>query len=173
MSNNNLPYITRLGLPGIDRVPFGFHACHFYSSRDQLIATLVPYFIAGLRNNERCHWITAHPLPARDAIEVLCAAWNGVNNAMQAGALSILDFEQWYESSAGLNRDVLKLWIEEEERALADGYTGLRITGNLSFLKPQDWTAFMQYEQAVTSRFNGGALSRSAAIRSGSATTGR
>jgi hypothetical protein len=115
---------------------------------------LVPYFVAGLRNNERCLWVTAHPLPARDAIEVLRAAWDGVDPAMQAGSLAILDFEQWYENSAGLNRDVLQLWIEEE-RALADGYTGLRITGNASFLKPEDWTTFMQYEQAVTNRFNG------------------
>ncbi|HJY49168.1 MAG TPA: hypothetical protein VJ349_11125, partial [Stellaceae bacterium] len=33
----NLPHITRFGLPGIDRVPFGMHACHSYSKRDQLV----------------------------------------------------------------------------------------------------------------------------------------
>jgi hypothetical protein len=152
----NLPHITRLGLPGIDRVPFGFHACHFYSERDQLVSALVPYFVAGLRGKERCLWVTAEPLPAREAIEALRGAWDEVDGAIEAGALSVLDFEQWYTSLHGLKgRSVLELWIEEEERALADGYIGLRITGNASFLQPNDWLTFMEYEQAVTTRFNG------------------
>jgi hypothetical protein len=151
-----LPYITRCGLPGIDHVPFGMHACHFYSDRDQLVATLVPYFIAGLRGNERCLWVTAPPLPAREAVQALRAAWDGADEAEQAGALRILDFDQWYASSVrrkGL--DVMQLWFEEEERALAEGYVGLRIAGNTSFLKPGDWSTFMEYEQAVTARFHG------------------
>jgi hypothetical protein len=45
---------TQCGLPGIDRVPFGMHACHFYRNRDDLIGALAPYFVAGLRANERC-----------------------------------------------------------------------------------------------------------------------
>jgi MEDS: MEthanogen/methylotroph, DcmR Sensory domain len=55
----NIPYITRCGLPGIEHVPFGMHACHFYRNRNELVAAMVPYFIAGLRENERCLWITA------------------------------------------------------------------------------------------------------------------
>lgn len=152
----SLPHITRLGLPGIDLVPFGFHACHFYGNRDQLVAALVPYFLAGLRGNERCLWITAPPLPAHEAIGTLRATWDDVDDAIQAGALSILDFEQWYTRSARLKGlDVIQLWLEEEERALTEGYTGLRITGNANFLRLADWTKFMEYEQAVTTRFNG------------------
>ena len=57
----NLSHITRCGLPGIEWVPFGMHACHFYSSTDQLVAALVPYAVAGLRSNDRCLWVTAKP----------------------------------------------------------------------------------------------------------------
>jgi hypothetical protein len=150
------PYITRLGLPGIDRVPFGIHACHFYRNRDELVAALVPYFVAGLQGHERCLWVTAPPLPASEAVEALRAAWNDVDAAIQAGALRILDFDQWYGNSAGLKGlDVVRLWLEEEERALAEGYNGLRISGNTSFLKPREWSTFMEYERTVTSRFNG------------------
>jgi hypothetical protein len=39
--------------------------------------------------------------------------------------------------------------------ALAEGYNGLRITGNASFLTPGGWGTFMEYEQAVSARFNG------------------
>jgi signal transduction histidine kinase len=73
-----------------------------------------------------------------------------------ADALRILNFDQWYASSAGLKGlGVVQLWLEEEERALAEGYNGLRITGNTRFLEPAHWSTFMQYEQAVTARFNG------------------
>ncbi len=147
-------HITHFGLPGIDRVPFGMHTCHFYDNRDQLIAALVPYFVAGLRHNERCLWITAPPLPVREASEALRHAWNNVDDAIQAGALRILDFDQWYAGATGLKgSEVVQLWVEEEERALSDGYNGLRIAGNTSFLKEGDWSTFMEYEQTVSAHF--------------------
>jgi PAS domain S-box-containing protein len=152
----NLSHITHCGLPGIDRIPVGMHACHFYSDREQLVRAVTPYAVAGLRENERCIWITAPPLPAREAVQALSAAWNGVDDAIHAGALRILDFDQWYASAGqlkGLN--VVELWLEEEERALAEGYDGLRIAGNTSFVKPGDWSTFMEYENSVTAQFSG------------------
>lgn len=152
----NIPHITRCGLPGIDRVPFGWHACHFYKSREQLAAALVPYAVAGLRGNERCLLVTAPPLPAHDAVQALCDAWEGASDAIRAGALRVLDCEQWYLTSARLKgASVVDLWLEEEERALAEGYSGLRIAGNTSFLTPDDWASFVAYEHAVTAGFNG------------------
>ncbi len=113
----NIPYITRCGLPGIEHVPFGMHACHFYRNRNELVAAMVPYFIAGLRGNERCLWITAPPLPADEASQALRAASDAVDEAIQAGALRILDFDQWYGSLGRLKGlDVIQFWLEEEER---------------------------------------------------------
>jgi hypothetical protein len=156
MKAPDLPLFTRCGLPGIDRVPYGMHACHFYHDREQLLSALAPYFIAGLRANERCLWITAPPLPAREAVQELRAVWEGVDDAFQSGALRILDFDSWYESSGGpVGLGVVQFWLKEEERALADGYDGLRITGNTSFVTPESWSKFMEYEQAVTAHFRG------------------
>jgi hypothetical protein len=33
----------------------------------------------GLRGSERCLWVTAPPLPARDGVQALRAAWDGVD----------------------------------------------------------------------------------------------
>ena len=149
-------HITFCDLPGIDRVPVGMHACHFYSTCEQLVAALVTSIVAGLQNNERCLWVTAPPLRAREAIQALRAAWNGVDDVVQEGALRILDFDQWYANSGQMKGlDVVQLWLEEEERALAEGYSDLCITGNTSFLKPNDWSMFMEYEEALTERFKG------------------
>jgi hypothetical protein len=149
-----LPGITHCGLPGINRVPFGMHACHFYRDRAELAAALVPYFVAGLRGHERCLWVTAPPLPAADALAALRAEWPDVDAAMKADALRILDFGQWYASAGRLKgAEVAQMWLAEEERALGDGFNGLRITGNTSFLTPGDWPAFMEYEQSLSGLF--------------------
>ena len=43
----------------------------------------------------------------------------------------------------------------QEARALADGYAGLRITGNVTFLTPETWLVFMEYEDLLTKAFSG------------------
>lgn len=147
-------HVTPCGLPGIGTVPVGMHSCHFYKDRQHLIEALVPYTLAGLQAQERCLLIASHPLPARDLIAELRAAWDGVDDALQSGALRVLDFDRWYLSASGLkSEDLVQIWLSEEEQALAAGYSGLRISGNISFLKPEDWPKFMAYERSVTGAF--------------------
>ena len=50
---------------------------------------------------------------------------------------------------------VVDLWLAEEQRALAGGYSGLRITGNVTFLRSEDWALFMEYEELVNKAFQG------------------
>lgn len=145
-----LPHLTQCGLPGIHRIPYGLHACHFYQHRQELVDALVPYFVAGLRANERCLWITAPPLPAAEATRELAAAWSGVEDALARGALRILDHDQWHADGGDpQGADVVELWLEEEKKALAAGYSGLRVTGNVSFLDRPD------YERTLSPAFNG------------------
>jgi len=49
---------------------------------------------------------------------------------------------------------VVELWLEEEKRALAEGYNGLRIAEH-ELPRAGQWSTFMEYEEAVTARFNG------------------
>jgi hypothetical protein len=79
----------------------------------------------------------------------LRAACDDGDDAIQAGALRILD------SARLKGLDVVQLWLDEEERALAEGYNGLRIAGDTRFLTAGDWSTFMEYEHAVTARCNG------------------
>lgn len=147
-------HVTPCGLPGIGPVPVGMHSCHFYENRQQLIEALVPYTLAGLQAKERCLLIASPPLPARDLVGELRNAWDGVSDALHSGALQVMDFDRWYLDAAGLKSDELvEIWLQEEARALADGYSGLRISGNISFLAPAQWPAFMAYEKSVSANF--------------------
>jgi len=148
---NGHAHITDCGLTGIKAIPYGLHMCHFYERRQDLSETLVPYFVAGLQKNERCIWITAEPLDARAAEAELAGAGLNMAAVDRKGSLLIRDHSDWYgKHDAG---KIIERWLEEERRALDEGYIGLRIAGNTSFLTPADWSAYMDYEQRVTEAF--------------------
>jgi len=149
-------HLTESGLPGITQIPYGVHICNFYKTRDELIAALVPFFAAGLRRNERCIWITAAPLHAVDAIAELEKVSADARAAIANGSLVVRDYEDWYAEAGALKgNQVVDLWLAEEQRALAGGYSGLRITGNVTFLRSEDWALFMEYEELVNKAFQG------------------
>jgi hypothetical protein len=149
-------HLTDCGLAGVREIPYGIHMCHFYETRADLAAALVPYFAAGLRKNERCIWVTAAPLHATDAAADLRKAGLDVDAALGKGALVIRDHSTWYSGDEKLKgNDVTDAWLEEETRALAAGYSGLRITGNTSFVTPAEWAPFMEYEHHINQAFSG------------------
>lgn len=51
----------RSGIGAIGDLAWGAHVCHLYQTRDDLLDTLVPFFAAGLENNEQCLWVTSDP----------------------------------------------------------------------------------------------------------------
>ena len=147
-------HITDCGLTGIKAIPYGLHMCHFYESRDDLASTLVPYFVAGLQKNERCIWITAEPLDAKAAEAEMARAGLNMPAMARKGSLLIREHADWYGKSESLDpARIAQRWLDEEQRALEDGYAGLRITGNTSFVQPADWSAFMDYEQRIDELF--------------------
>lgn len=149
-------FLTDCGLPGIQKIPYGLHACHFYPDRAQLVDALVPFFLAGLYNSEKCLWVAAPPLPAAEARESLQDAWDGTEDALARGALRIVDFDAWYGNGPVTASEVVEAWLKEEESAILQGYRGLRITGNTSFLdRPEDWDAFIDYERELNRRLSG------------------
>jgi len=147
---------TTCGLPGVQEIPYGIHMCHFYRSREDLAAALVPFFAAGLHSNECCMWITAEPFSAADARQALQGAGVDVEAAIRSGALTVRDYSEWYGATDGMTSvEVAALWLREEARALAAGFSGLRISGNASFVSPETWPDFMDYEQIVHRAFLG------------------
>lgn len=145
-------HVTQLGTPGIGAVPYGFHICHFYSLRQDLLGALIPYFDAGIKNNERCIWIASSALPTEEIrAEVLKVPQ--LEEAIAANQLTIVNAADWYGEPRDLNADaIIQRCLDEEERAAADGYNGLRITGNTSFVSRNHWDLLMNYERQLHNR---------------------
>lgn len=144
---------TESGIPGIGKLPWGSHFCHFYRNKRELTESLVPYFEAGLNNHERCLWITAEPLPAAEARAVLEQRIPVLPSLIEAGKIIIRDFRDWYVSSIG--EDISEAWVRQEQAALRDGCSGLRVAGNAGFLTRDQWDDFADYERKVNKLFEG------------------
>ena len=77
------------GIEAVGAVSWGTHFCQFYETPKDLVDTLVPFFRAGLANEERCMWVTAQPLRAGDAADALRNAVPDLDRRLARGQIEI------------------------------------------------------------------------------------
>jgi PAS domain S-box-containing protein len=138
------------GIDIIGDVPWGTHFCQFYQTKEDLMDILVPYFKAGLENNEFCMWVTSKPLDVKEAKEAIRRVVPDIDVYMEKGQIEIIPYTQGYVKDGVFDSDrVLNGWVEKLNQALANGYDGLRLTGNTFWLEKEDWDDFVDYEEEV------------------------
>ena len=133
LMNENL---RRSGIDIIGDVPWGAHICQFYDSKEDLTEILVPYFKAGLENNEFCLWITAQPLEAEAAKETVIGAVSDFESYLAKGQIEIISYTCLHVARHIYDSErVINYWIEKLNHALESGYSGLRFSGNISWVE--------------------------------------
>jgi len=138
--------MRKTGLDIVGDAPWGTHFCQFYRNRDDLVNVLVPYFKAGLENNEACMWVTSSPLTDEQATSALRRAVPDLDDYFEKGQIQVLPYSRWYLEAGEFDMDrVLNGWLEKLEQALAKGFEGLRLTGNTAWLEKEDWKDFADY----------------------------
>ena len=142
--------IRKTGFDLIGDVPWGTHFCQFYQTQEDLIDILVPYFKAGLENNEFCLWVTSEPLSEKEVQKAMRKAVPNFDRYLTRGQIEIVPHSQWYLKDGAFNlQRVLKAWIDKLNQALAKGFDGMRVTGNTAWLEKRDWRNFAHYEEEV------------------------
>jgi len=143
--------------PSVARLSVGNHYSHFYDGPDDLAEAVVPFITEGIRNNERCLWVTSEPFTTEQAVAALEQAIPDLDRRMTLGQVEVIGHDDWYLAAGGFcARTVIKGWIEREQLALQSGYTGLRITGNTFWLDtPQDFQDFAEYERRLHQALHG------------------
>ncbi|MGB9938297.1 PAS domain S-box protein [Methanosarcina sp.] len=142
--------LRKSGIDIIGDVPWGTHFCQFYQTKEDLADILVPYFKAGLENNEFCLWITAQPLEVEDAKEALRKAVSNLDIYLEKGQIEIIPYSYWYVKENIFDfGSVLTEWIEKLKTALDTGYDGLRFSGNISRLEKEGWDRFVEYNEQI------------------------
>jgi PAS domain S-box-containing protein len=117
----------------IDNLKPHDHLCLIYESREEWLATVVPFISSGLKRGEKCIYVvdanTASQIKA-----VLIEAGLAVDDYESKGQLSILHERDTYTREGYFDPDLMiALLIEETKIALSEGYPALRATGEMSW----------------------------------------
>ena len=142
--------LRKTNLDIVGDVPWGTHFCMFYQNKQDLVEILLPYFKAGLENNEFCMCVTSEPFNNEEAINTFRENIPGFDGYVKKGQMLVIPYTEWYTAQGGFDSDrVLSGWVEKLNRALEAGYEGLRLTGNTFWLEKKDWKKFTDYENQV------------------------
>lgn len=146
--------LRQMGIQDLGEMPWGTHLCAFYESRDDLLDLLMPYFRAGLRNDEFCMYVASDPHDRDDVEERMRG--QGLGRYLGKGQMQIIPVEEWYLKGGVLDaRRVLNGWVEKCQDAMASGYDGIRVMGNIAWLDRVDWRSLADYEAQANRSFNG------------------
>lgn len=124
------------GVGIIGDVPWGTHFCQFYQTENDLKEILVPYFKAGLEKNELCVWVTPRNLKKTEAIEALRKDIPDIDAYLEKGQIEIFSCEDWcFENDVFDQGRITGNLFRKLNQALANGYDGLRMTEDTSYLE--------------------------------------
>jgi PAS domain S-box-containing protein len=143
------------GISSVGDTPWGSHICQFYETKEDLLRLLIPYFKAGLKNNEFCMWVTSEPVSVEDAREAMVGAIPNFHRYVETGQIEMIPYTDWYlKKDTFESGEVLSGWIDKLNEALTNGYDGMRVTGNTSWLGREYWATFIDYEKKLNSVIN-------------------
>src|SRR5437588_735338 len=163
--------LRKTGISVVGDMPWGTHFCHFYETKEDLLDILIPYFKAGLEDNEFCIWVVSDPLgeeEARSALrEVIPEADQYLSaghieivphtnfptshqQTSPAGRIEIVPHTEWYlKGGAIVAKQGIDGWNQKLAASLAEGFAGLRGNGNEAWLTEENRNDFIQYEKTL------------------------
>ncbi|NTU41869.1 MAG: PAS domain S-box protein [Nitrospirales bacterium] len=142
--------LRKSGIDILGNIRWGSHFCQFYETGEDLTDILVPYFKAGLESHEFCMWIVSAPISAEDALVAMRRSVPDIDDHIRKGQMVILPHTDWCLQGCCFDlRSLLNGWVKKLDTALAEGYEGLRVTGNAAWLERKDWRDFEEYEGVV------------------------
>jgi hypothetical protein len=145
------------GIALIGDLPWASHFCQFYQTQGDLLETIVPYFRAGLENNEFCVWVTSDFLTTEDALRALEEGVPGFSQYLAKGQIEVFPHTDWYLKGGQFDlKRTLDMWMEKHDEALSRGFAGMRVTGNPYWIdNKKDWDDFAGYEAAINDVIGG------------------
>jgi len=145
------------GIALIGALPWGSHFCQFYRSKEDMLDILVPYFKAGLENNELCVWVTSDFLTTDDVLKAMHQRVPGFETYRAKGQMEIFPYTEWYLKGGHFDlQRTLNMWMEKHDAALSRGFAGMRVTGNPYWIdNKKDWDDFSCYEAEINNVIGG------------------
>ena len=144
--------IRSSGIGIVGNIPWGTHFSQFCQTKEDLIEVVIPYFRAGLENNEFCLWITSDFIGTVEVKKVLKEFISDIDIYFKKGQMEIIPVTNFclkegiFDSQKALD-DI----INRANQALISGYNGIRLTVNICSLEEKKLDDFIFYEKRLNS----------------------
>jgi KaiC/GvpD/RAD55 family RecA-like ATPase len=151
LPNQSDPPIT---LPDLEP---GHHLCCLYETEEEHKALLTPFLCQGLERGEKVIY-AVHAHTVESVLGYLQEDGLDVGPYLARGQLSIVAAESIYLRERVFNpEEMISLLRTETERALAEGYVGLRATAEMTWAleNPPGSHRLIEYEAKVNAFFRG------------------
>lgn len=117
----------------LEALKCGNHLACIYKNKKEQFSIVVPFILYGLKNNEKCIYITDENTK-REILKTF-NNFNPIEGYIDSHQLEILTKEETYLEDGYFDPDtMITLLSQLEEQALKNGYKGLRITGEMTWI---------------------------------------
>src|SRR2546425_1793242 len=147
--------LRKTGISVVGDVPWGTHFCYFYETTQDLLDTLVPYFMAGLKNNEFCLWVISNSelLTVQEATNALRIAPD-FDRYVAERSIEVVAHDHWFLNGGTFDlHKVANRFKEKLDEALARGYAGMRVNGSPAWLYKDDDNELVTLEEELDKLF--------------------
>ena len=110
------------------------HLCLIYESLDEWRLAVIPFILIGLKRKEKCIYVAdSHTI---DQIREFLSQEGVDVKALEHSGQLIMPLEsETYTKNGSFDPDkMISLLAKETQRAIADGYTALRVTGEMTWV---------------------------------------
>jgi len=148
---------SRLPGGGFDLITPGEHLCCFYRGKKEEYSITIPFFLAGLRNNEKCIYILDDST-REEVIQEFKTHEPKIEGYLRSKQLELLSSDETYLREGYFDPEkMVELLKQNEERALGEGYRGLRASGQMSWAlrKSPGVERLVEYESRLNRFFPG------------------
>jgi signal transduction histidine kinase len=133
----------------------GDHICLVYESREEQMAAIVPFISQGIERNEACVYIVDDRATS-DVKDALSRSGLDVDDLIRSGALTFATKRDSYLRSGIFDpKLMIEFCRESVEAAVAQGFTGYRITGEMTWALGNECGCdrLMEYETLLNEFF--------------------
>ncbi|MFA4916925.1 MAG: MEDS domain-containing protein [Syntrophales bacterium] len=110
------------------------HLCLIYESKEEWRNAVIPFLVIGLKQNEKCVYVV-DTSTADEIRKYLVEEGIDAVTAEKSGQLTILNETDAYTREGFFDPDrMIALLISETEKAVAEGYPALRLTGEMTWV---------------------------------------
>jgi signal transduction histidine kinase len=149
------PMATEMRESGIDVIgdmaTWGTHFCLFYETKEDRRDAMTSFCKAGLENDEFCLWVVAaEPLTIEEATAALKQAVPNFDSYVADSRIEIVSANDFFLQGGKFDRKRVKDALFAKLASVSrKGFTGVRLTGDTSWVTKNDWIPFCELEEGI------------------------